>query len=113
MDAQLIIPKPIYIALKLPEADKESTLLLELAVSLYQREILSSGKARELACMSKWEFHEELGKPKIDRHYDLEAFHEDLSEGCFVRFPQRLRCAPNSGTIGILRSLCKPEEKRF
>ncbi len=81
MEAQLIIPKPIYIALKLPEADKEHVLLTELAVALYQRNILSFGKARELARMSKWEFHEELGKRKIPRHYDLEAFHEDLEYG--------------------------------
>ncbi len=80
-NAQLIIPKTVYAALKLPEADKEHVLLTELAVSLYQRDILSFGKARELARMSKWEFHEELGKRKIARHYDLEAFREDFEYG--------------------------------
>ncbi len=61
-------------ALKIPEKEKEKTLLIELAVSLYQRGILSFGKARELAKMDKWEFHEELGKRNIARHYDLKDF---------------------------------------
>jgi len=62
------------LALKIPEKEKEKTLLIELAVSLYQRGILSFGKARELAKMDKWEFHEELGKRNIARHYDLKDF---------------------------------------
>lgn len=80
-NVQLTIPKTIYCALKLPEKEKEKVLLTELAVSLYQRQILSFGKSRELAGMSKWEFHEELGKRKIARHYDREAFEEDLEYG--------------------------------
>jgi hypothetical protein len=35
-----------------------------MAISLYQQDILSFGKARQLANMSKWEFHNELGKEK-------------------------------------------------
>lgn len=42
---------------------------------------MSFGKARELARMSKWEFHEELGKRQIPRHYDLDAFEEDFRYG--------------------------------
>ena len=59
----------------------ENVLLTELAVSLYHRNMLSFGKARELARMSKWEFHDELGKRKIPRHYDLDAFEEELRYG--------------------------------
>jgi predicted HTH domain antitoxin len=61
--------------------DLESVLLLELSMSLYQRKILSFGKARELSGLSKWQFHEELGKRKIERHYDAVAFEEDLKYG--------------------------------
>jgi predicted HTH domain antitoxin len=28
--------------------------------------------------MSKWEFHNELGRRKIARHYTIEDFEEDL-----------------------------------
>jgi predicted HTH domain antitoxin len=81
MDLTLHIPKEVDIALKIPEKEKESLLLKELALSLYQRDILPFGKARELANMSKWEFYEELGKRNIDRHYTMENFQEDLLYG--------------------------------
>ena len=45
----LTITQPVYLALRLPEEEREMCLLVELAVSLYQRNILSFGKARELA----------------------------------------------------------------
>ena len=82
MDLNIKIPQNIYLALKLPEGDKEKLLLIELAISLYGRGILSFGKARELAKMSKWDFHEELGKRKVERHYDIESMEEDFRYGC-------------------------------
>ena len=81
MELTLRIPDDIYLALKIPEEEKEKVLLLELAVSLYQRGILSFGKSRELAKLSKWEFHKELGERKIPRHYTLENFQEDFEYG--------------------------------
>jgi predicted HTH domain antitoxin len=45
---------------------------------LYQKGMLSLGKARELAEMTKWEFHHLLGKEGIVRHYDVEELEEDL-----------------------------------
>jgi len=81
MELTLRIPKEINRALKIPGKEKESFLLKELAISLYQRDILSFGKARELANMSKWEFHNELGRRKIARHYTVEEFKEDLRYG--------------------------------
>ena len=68
MELTLKIPQEVFLALKLPDQDLESVLLLELSISLYQRKILSFGKARELSGLSKWQFHEELGKRKIERH---------------------------------------------
>ncbi|MFC7028125.1 UPF0175 family protein [Halomicroarcula sp. GCM10025710] len=50
----------------------------ELAVSLYARDILSFGKARTLAEMSKREFQELLGEREIARHYDERELEEDL-----------------------------------
>ena len=78
MELTLHIPKEVDRALKIPGKAKESFLLKELAFLLYQQDILSFGKARQLANMSKWEFHEELGRRKIARHYTSEEFEEDL-----------------------------------
>lgn len=81
MELNLRIPRSVYLALKIPEREKEDILLVELAISLYQRGILSFGKARELSKLPKWEFHEELGRRKIERHYDMESFEEDFEYG--------------------------------
>ncbi|MCB1193796.1 MAG: UPF0175 family protein [Leptospiraceae bacterium] len=78
MELNLKIPADILMAIRFPEKELETVLLLELAISLYQRRMLSFGKARELAKITKWEFHNELGTRKIDRHYDMESFQEDL-----------------------------------
>ena len=59
MELTLCIPKEIDIALKIPKKEKELFLLKELAISLYQRGVLSFGKARELANMTRWEFYED------------------------------------------------------
>ena len=71
------IPDDVLASMKLPE--KERFLNVELAIALYQRGILSMGKARKLAGMSKWEFIEELGKRKIERHYTIKELDEDIS----------------------------------
>jgi len=65
-------------ALRVPPAEQADRLRQELAVRLYQKELLSFGKARELAQMSKWEFHHLLGQEKIIRHYDIADLKEDL-----------------------------------
>ena len=65
-------------ALRVPTEEKQARLRQELAVRLYQKGLLSFGKARELAEMSKWEFHLLLGKEGIARHYDMEELEEDL-----------------------------------
>ncbi|QSG05459.1 putative antitoxins containing the HTH domain [Halapricum desulfuricans] len=50
----------------------------ELAVSLYARDVLSFGKARALAELSKREFQEILGEREITRHYGEQELEEDL-----------------------------------
>jgi len=73
------IPDDVLASMKLPEKDKERLLKIELAIALYQRGILSMGKARKLAGMSKWEFIEELARRKIERHYTVKELEEDIS----------------------------------
>ena len=73
------IPGPIAKAIRLPAPRIKQELLVELAVSLYTQQLLSFGKARELAKMEKREFGELLGKRKIARHYDEEDLQDDLN----------------------------------
>jgi predicted HTH domain antitoxin len=65
-------------ALRLPPEERLSRLRQELALRLYQKGMLSFGKARELAEMTKWEFHHLVSKEGIMRHYDAEELEEDL-----------------------------------
>lgn len=79
MTLQLSIPDSVLSALRLPEARIEQALLIELAIALYAQELLSFGKARELAQMSKYEFGQLLGQRGVLRHYGLEELEDDLS----------------------------------
>jgi len=65
-------------ALRVPPEEQVARLRRELAVRLYQKGLLSFGKARELAGMTKWEFHLLLGEEGIVRRYDVEELQEDL-----------------------------------
>lgn len=82
MSITLEIPDDIVQAIRLPPADQEHQLLVELAVTLYARRLLSFGKARELAQMSKYEFGILLGQRDIPRHYEAEDLDDDL---CYAR----------------------------
>jgi predicted HTH domain antitoxin len=50
----------------------------ELALRLYQKGILAFGMARQLAGMTKWDFHFLLAEEDIVRHYDKVELDEDL-----------------------------------
>jgi predicted HTH domain antitoxin len=78
MSVQLRIPESIVRAIRLPEKRLEGELLRELAVALYAQEVLSFGKARDLAALSKYEFGQLLGRRGIERHYGLEELEDDL-----------------------------------
>jgi hypothetical protein len=45
---------------------------------IYAKGLLSFGKARQLAGMTRWDFHELLGEEGILRRYDVEELEEDL-----------------------------------
>lgn len=74
----LEIPKDIVDALRLPPGEVEGELRKELALALYQRGALSSGKACALVGMTRWEFEDLLGKRHIQRHYTKKDLEEDL-----------------------------------
>lgn len=74
----LEIPPDLVDAIRLPFEEKLTRLRRELALRLYEKDLLSFGKARELAGMSKWDFHVLLGDEGIPRRYDLEELERDL-----------------------------------
>ena len=75
----LEMPNDVADALRVPRPEQEGRLRRELAVRLYQKGLLSFGKARELAGMSKWAFHVLLGEEGVTRNYDTEDLLDDLS----------------------------------
>lgn len=76
--ATIEVDKEVHEALQIPEKDRSQTMKQELAVSLYTQDLLSFGKARALADLSKREFHELLGEREIPRHYTETDLTEDL-----------------------------------
>lgn len=79
MGLQISISDSILQALRLPEQRIEQELRRELAIALYTQDILSFGKARELAEMDKYEFGQLLSLRRVVRHYGIEELNDDLS----------------------------------
>jgi predicted HTH domain antitoxin len=77
----LEIPTTVVRATKLPPHEVEEEFRKELALALYQRGVLSVGKARILAAMTRWEFEELLGERRIERHYTETNLEEDIEYG--------------------------------
>lgn len=75
--AEIEIADDVYDALRLPEDEREATLKAMLAVSLYEEGVLSFGKARELAGLTKRAFHRLLGEREVPRHYTRSELAED------------------------------------
>jgi predicted HTH domain antitoxin len=72
-------PDAIQQALRVPEPERQSRLLLELACALYQREILSFGKAAELSQIGQFRFGHALTERGIARLYTDRDLAEDLA----------------------------------
>ena len=81
MTILLEIPDSVVRAMRLPPGEQRRQLKVELALSLYAQGILSFGKARELADMTKLEFGLLLGNRNIPRHYEQDDLQEDLTYG--------------------------------
>jgi len=56
----------------------EQEFLLEIALSLYERKILSLGKAALVANLHRNAFQKELAKRKIAIHFSIEEVEKDL-----------------------------------
>lgn len=77
----LDIPATVLEGAKLPPQEIEEEFRRELALALYRRGVLSLGKARLLAQMTRWEFEELLGERRITRHYTEADLEEDVRYG--------------------------------
>lgn len=79
MGLQILISDSVLQAIRLPEQRIEQELQQELAIALYSQDLLSFGKARELAVMDKYEFGQLLGERGVLRHYTPEELDDDLT----------------------------------
>lgn len=75
---QLSIPESIVQSIRLPEGRIEQELLQELALALYAQDLLSFGKACELAHLDSYQFSQLLSQRQILRHYANTELLEDL-----------------------------------
>ena len=73
--ATITVPNEFLLATRMTSKE----IQLELAISLFQQEKLSFGKARELAGLDFWEFQQVLGSRGISPHYDVEELYEDMA----------------------------------
>lgn len=71
----ITIPNEFLLATRMTNAEIQR----ELAISLFQQEKLSFGKARELAGLDFWAFQQILGSRGIAPHYDVAELHEDVA----------------------------------
>ncbi|NJL11029.1 MAG: UPF0175 family protein [Calothrix sp. SM1_7_51] len=70
----IIIPNDILKASKMTEDE----IKLEIAILLYQRGKISSGKVREWTGITVLEFQHELAKRGLYTNYDVEDFQSDI-----------------------------------
>jgi len=81
MSITLDIPEDVLAVLPIPENEHKGYLLLEIACALYARDVLSLGKAAELAGMPKITFGREIGRRGMARHYTDAELESDLAYG--------------------------------
>ena len=79
MSLVLEVPDSIAESLRLPAGERRQRLVVELACSLYAQELLSFGKALELAALDRLHFGEELTRRGIPRHYGGADLDQDLA----------------------------------
>jgi len=80
MPVRLELNDEIRDALRIPPEEQEGRLRRELALRLYEKGLLSLGKARQVADMEKWDFLLLLAREGISRQYDKNDLDRDLAE---------------------------------
>ncbi len=77
-DIILTIPLSLAQEMKLPPDTIREELMSELAVSLYQRWIITTAQACRLSGLDRFQFEELLGKRQIPIHYSEEDLDQDI-----------------------------------
>jgi predicted HTH domain antitoxin len=78
MRLSIEVAEDLVQAIKLPAEEVPARLKRELAIRLYAKGLLSFGKARQLAGITRWDFHDLLGEEGVLRRYDMKELEEDL-----------------------------------
>ena len=78
MTFRLDIPESIAASLRLPPPEVEPRPRTELAIALYAQEILSFGKATELAGLDRFAFADLITRRNIPRHFTEQELNQDL-----------------------------------
>ena len=60
------------------ETFNQSDWLREIAIALFQKELVTLGTASQIAGMHQMEFQQLIGSRGICIHYDVKEFEEDL-----------------------------------
>lgn len=79
MQVAIDLPDDCLKAMKLPLKEVPARLKRELTVRLYSKELLNFGKARQLAGMTRWDFHDLLGREGVERHYGSQELNDDIA----------------------------------
>jgi predicted HTH domain antitoxin len=79
MTLQLEFNDEIQDALRIPLDEQKGRLRRELALRLYEKGLLSLGKARQFAGMEKWNFLLLLAQEGISRQYDKMEIDRDMT----------------------------------
>jgi len=74
---EMEIPRDVLFAARIDEEKASSELKKQLAVHLFEGELLSLGKAAEFSGMSRWDFMDLLGSLKIPLHYSVKDWEKD------------------------------------
>jgi predicted HTH domain antitoxin len=78
MRLSIEVAEDLVQAIKLPAEEVPARLKRELAIRLYAKGLLSFGKARQLAGITRWDFHDLLGEEGVLHRYDMKELEEDL-----------------------------------
>lgn len=82
MTFRLDIPESIAASLRLPPPEVEPRLRTELA-ALYAQEILSFGKATELAGLDRFAFADLIARQNIPRHFTESERWPMMARSCY------------------------------
>lgn len=78
-DIILTIPSSLVQEMKLPPDTIREEITNELALSLYQRGIITSAQACRLTGLDRFQFEELLWKRHIPVHYSEEDLNQDIA----------------------------------